>query len=167
MTSIRSSLPSRLRQLLSGEGSLVPSVKLDSETVSSSILLQLLLFLCVCVSACDNCQGFVQLYILNGLDLILRCHMDGVVSFILELFFLVAVAFVYAFHQALGVLIWCYWRVFNHLGYFCAIKFQIQTRCYCNFYFFLLECSFYLLLLCDPPPLYIVQVVRNFVTFCF
>ncbi|KAG6644475.1 E3 ubiquitin-protein ligase UPL2-like isoform X1 [Carya illinoinensis] len=32
MTTIRSSLPSRLRQLLSGEGSLVPSVKLDSET---------------------------------------------------------------------------------------------------------------------------------------
>lgn len=32
MTSTRSSLPSRLRQLLSGEGSLVPSVKLDSET---------------------------------------------------------------------------------------------------------------------------------------
>ncbi|KAG6705129.1 hypothetical protein I3842_07G166000 [Carya illinoinensis] len=32
MTTIRPSLPSRLRQLLSGEGSLVPSVKLDSET---------------------------------------------------------------------------------------------------------------------------------------
>lgn len=32
MTSIRSTLPSRLRQLLSGEGSFVPSVKLDSET---------------------------------------------------------------------------------------------------------------------------------------
>ena len=34
MTTIRSTLPSRLRQLLSGEGSFVPSVKLDSETVS-------------------------------------------------------------------------------------------------------------------------------------
>jgi len=32
MTTIRSTLPSRLRQLLSGEGSFVPSVKLDSET---------------------------------------------------------------------------------------------------------------------------------------
>ncbi|GMY07746.1 E3 ubiquitin-protein ligase UPL2-like [Fagus crenata] len=32
MTTLRSSLPSRLRQLLSGEGSIVPSVKLDSET---------------------------------------------------------------------------------------------------------------------------------------
>nr|POF11976.1 e3 ubiquitin-protein ligase upl1 [Quercus suber] len=32
MASIRSTLPSRLRQLLSGEGSFVPSVKLDSET---------------------------------------------------------------------------------------------------------------------------------------
>jgi len=68
MTSIRSSLPSRLRQLLSGEGSLVPSVKLDSETVSSSILLLLLLFLCVCV---------YPLVIIVRVLLILRCHMDG------------------------------------------------------------------------------------------
>jgi hypothetical protein len=43
-------------------------------------------------------------------------------------FFLVAVAFVYAFHQARGVFGWCYWRVFNHLGYFCAMKFQNWTR---------------------------------------
>jgi hypothetical protein len=40
-------------------------------------------------------------------------------------FSLVAVAFVFSFNKSLGVLSWCYWRGFNHLGYFCAIKFQI------------------------------------------
>lgn len=33
MASVRSSLPSRLRQLLSSEGAIGPSVKLDSEPV--------------------------------------------------------------------------------------------------------------------------------------
>lgn len=36
MATLRSSLPSRLRQLLSGEGAIGgPSIKLDSDTVSS------------------------------------------------------------------------------------------------------------------------------------
>uniref|UniRef100_A0A2C9VXM3 Uncharacterized protein n=1 Tax=Manihot esculenta TaxID=3983 RepID=A0A2C9VXM3_MANES len=35
MATIRSSLPSRLRQLFSGESVIGPSIKLDSEPVSS------------------------------------------------------------------------------------------------------------------------------------
>lgn len=47
MATLRSSLPSRLRQLLSGEGAIGgPSIKLDSDTVSSFCPLTLfLLFL--------------------------------------------------------------------------------------------------------------------------
>ena len=38
-TALRSSLPSRLRQLLSREGAIGPSVKLDSEAVSYFIII--------------------------------------------------------------------------------------------------------------------------------
>lgn len=36
MTTLRSSLPSRLRQLLSSEGAIGPSIKLDSEPVRAT-----------------------------------------------------------------------------------------------------------------------------------
>lgn len=46
MTTVRSSLPSRIRQLLSADGALGPSIKLDSEPVSSIALLALFDFTC-------------------------------------------------------------------------------------------------------------------------
>ena len=97
MTTIRSTLPSRLRQLLSGEGSFVPSVKLDSETVSfrySTIYIYINFYIDMFIyiqrerereSVCDiytaaACEfrvlkellGFLffDLYILTALDLI-------------------------------------------------------------------------------------------------
>lgn len=47
MTTVRSSLPSRIRQLLSADGALGPSIKLDSEPVSSIALLVLFDFACL------------------------------------------------------------------------------------------------------------------------
>jgi len=41
MTTLRSSWPSRLRQLLSNEGAIGPSVKLDTEPVSVSLVCSL------------------------------------------------------------------------------------------------------------------------------
>jgi len=43
MTTLRSSWPSRLRQLLSNEGAIGPSVKLDTEPVSVSFVYPLYL----------------------------------------------------------------------------------------------------------------------------
>lgn len=45
MTTLRSSLPSRLRQLLSSEGAIGPSIKLDSEPVCTHFTRYFLFFL--------------------------------------------------------------------------------------------------------------------------
>lgn len=51
MTTLRSSLPSRLRQLLSGDGSFGPSVKLETEPVS--------LLSCSINSSSEKCLCFL------------------------------------------------------------------------------------------------------------
>ena len=116
MTSIRSSLPSRLRQLLSGEGSFVPSVKLDSETVSfrySTIYIYKFLYRHVYLYTERERERVCEIYIAAACEYRALSELLGLLFF--DLYILTALDLIYVIYRVF------FWFVFNWVEFLISV----------------------------------------------